>query len=86
MFRERIKQAITDLPTLDRRDAAILADRIIDVIIEALQRDRALPGRTTADWTIALASTRHRVAELIVRRLVGRINRDEALAALDEVL
>jgi hypothetical protein len=83
IVREDITRAIEDIPTLDRRDAARLADEITDAVIEALRRDRAIPSRTFNAWAVVLADIRHRVTDQINLRISGRVNVDEVIALIE---
>ena len=51
-------RAVEDIPAFNRRDAAGLADEIIDDRMLAFQRDLAIPSRSFADWSLALADLR----------------------------
>ena len=79
-------RAVQDLPAFNRRDAAWLADRFIDDTIQALQRDLALPSRSFADWSLALADRRLRLSEQLANKMIGRVDLDEVLVTLEAVL
>jgi hypothetical protein len=78
-----IEQAIWDIAALRKRDAEQLADQAIDLMIEQLMRDPALPKRSFQDWSIRLANVRQRVIERIHRRIDGHVDRQDVLNVFD---
>jgi hypothetical protein len=79
-----IERAIRDIASLGKCDAEELADHAIDVVIEILQRDRALPRRSHPSWSIALASTRQRIAEHLHRHIDEHVDREDVVRELRE--
>jgi hypothetical protein len=74
---------VADLPVLDRAYAACLADVIIDqLVIPALQRDRAIPPRSRMNWELALAEPRQRAVEFLSARIQGHVDRDDVVRIL----
>ncbi len=82
MGRSEISRAVENIAALNKRDAASLADRIIDGVIDALRRDPAIPPRSFADWSLVLADLRPRVAEQIDDVIGGHVNREKVLTTL----
>lgn len=75
-------EAIENIPTFGRRDAAAEADHLFDVIIDALRRDPALPSRSYFEWALALADLRGQIIEEIAGLIVGHADLDEILTTL----
>lgn len=80
-----ICQAVENITALNKRDAAALADKIIDAVIDALRRDPAIPSRTFAAWSLQMADLRARVAEQITAEIEGRVDLDEVLSTIESV-
>jgi hypothetical protein len=76
-------RAIENMRAHDMRDAAWLADRIIESAIEMLRKDAGLPLRNSQQWDLALADLRSRVTEQIARTIVGRVDLSQVLSALE---
>jgi hypothetical protein len=78
MYIANIEAALQNIAGLDRRDADRLTDQIIDMLIDkVLSRDTALPRRTSIEWLVKLADAHSRIAELINRRIHGRVTLDD---------
>jgi hypothetical protein len=73
-----------DIPELNQKDAAQLADEIVDMMIDALRRDPANPPLSYQEWSIALANTRQGVSKHLHRRINGHVHRDDVLDILNE--
>jgi hypothetical protein len=80
-----IYEAVENIRSLKRRDAAALTDKLIDELIWELRRDQTLPARTFAQWALALADRRNRTAETIARLIDGLIDQTEALNTIEAV-
>jgi DNA-binding transcriptional regulator YdaS (Cro superfamily) len=79
------REAIENIRALDQRDAQALADEIIGDMIAALQRDREIPPRSFARWSLVLADLRVCIAERIANEIEGHIDRETALLELKAV-
>jgi hypothetical protein len=77
-----IYRAVRDIPALDRKDAAALADRIIEGLIDSLRRNPTLPARSYAEWELLFAPTRARAAEQIAATIDGHVDLDEVLTTI----
>jgi hypothetical protein len=77
-----IYRAVRDIPALDRKDAAALADRIVDNLIDSLRRNPALPARTYSEWDLLFADQRQRTAEQIAAIIAGHVDLDEVLTTI----
>jgi hypothetical protein len=75
-------RAVENITALTARDAAALADEILDQLIAALRRDQG-NARTSDEWTLALANLRERIAELLAQHVVGRVDLEEVLRTLE---
>jgi len=73
-----VYDAVADTPTLDQRDALALADEIVDLLIDALPRDRSF-----YEWALALAPLRAAIAARINQVTLGRAVLDEVLNAIE---
>jgi hypothetical protein len=74
--------AVQNLPVLDGRDAQKLADKIVDDVITALQRDPDTSFRSFTAWELALASVRGRVAERLSLAIAGHVDLETVLLEL----
>jgi hypothetical protein len=81
-----VLEAIENVPSFGRRDAAAEGDRLFDVIIEALRRDPTLPARSHFEWALALADLRLQLTDEIAGVIVGHADLDEVLTTLRAVL
>jgi hypothetical protein len=86
MCRTDIYKAVENVTTLNKRDAAWLADRIIDGMIDALRRDPAIPPRSFAEWSLALADLRLRLSEQLADEMIGLVDLDSVLNTIEAVL
>jgi hypothetical protein len=80
-----IYRAVRDVPALDRKDAAALADRVIDSLIDSLRRNPTLPTRSHSEWDLLLADQRQRTAEQIAATIDGHVDLDEVLVTITAV-
>ena len=78
-----IKEAIEDIPALNQRDALTLADEIVDDMIAALKRDRETAFRSFAQWELALANLRARIAERITNEIAGHVSLSAVLLEIE---
>lgn len=68
------KEAIENLRALDRRDALVLADAIVDDTIAVLRRDRNNSFRSFTEWELALADLHARIADRIAGEIAGHVD------------
>jgi hypothetical protein len=80
-----IYKAVENVATLSKRDALVLADEIIDDMIVTLQRDRTLPARSFAQWSLTLADLRARVAERIAGEIEGHVDLGAVLLDIEAI-
>jgi DNA-binding transcriptional regulator YdaS (Cro superfamily) len=85
MMNTAVYEAVENIRALDRRDAQVLADEIVDDMIAALQRGREIPPRSFARWSLVLADLCARIAERIANEIEGHIDRETALLELKAV-
>jgi hypothetical protein len=78
-------KAVENVRALDRRDALVLADAIVDDTIAELQRAREIPPRSFAEWSLTLAGLRARIAERIANEIEGHVDREIVLLELKAV-
>jgi nucleoid DNA-binding protein len=76
-------EVLENIPGLDRRDALALADAIVDDMIAALKRDCEIPLRSFAQWELALADLRERIAEQIADEIEGHVDRGTVLLEIE---
>ena len=81
-----IYRAVQDFPALSRGDAAELADRIVDDLIDALRRNPTMPARSHDEWALLLAEQRVRTADQIAELVDGCVGLDEVLNTLIEAV
>jgi hypothetical protein len=74
------------LDVCDRDDAAVLADRVIDRLVEALRADASLPRRARSDWWARLSGLRQRVKDDVTEMFEGCANYDAVIRALADAL
>ena len=74
------KESIESIRALDRRDALILADEIVDGVIATLQRDRNIPPRSFAEWELVLANLHMHIAEQIADEIAGHVDLRDRVA------
>jgi hypothetical protein len=77
-----IQNAIEDLAALGVLDAHELADLTIELTIDALVQDPAIPPRSFSEWWARLADVRMRLAEHFHRRIDGHVDIEDVLRAL----
>jgi hypothetical protein len=75
-------KSIENLSTLDRRDAAELADEIIIDTITAL-RDRDGASRSFAEWELMLANLRARITERLTTAIDGHVHLNDVLFEIE---
>ena len=80
-----IYRAVQDIRALNRGDAAALADRVVDNLIDALRRNPTLPARSHDEWALLLAEQRVRTAEQIAELVNGCVGLDEVLNTIEAV-
>ena len=78
-----IYRAVQDIRALNRGDAAALADRVVDNLIDALRRNPTLPARSHDEWALLLAEQRVRAAEQIAELVNGCVGLDEVLTIIE---
>jgi hypothetical protein len=76
--------AVENIAPLTRRDADWLADEIIELVIKTLRRDEDGAARSSDEWASALGDLRAHIAQLLNRHIVGRVDLDQVMAALEE--
>ena len=76
-------KAIENIKALDGRDAARLADVIIDDVIIALRRDRSISSKSFMEWELALANLRARIAERITNEIAGHVSLSAVLLEIE---
>jgi hypothetical protein len=75
--------SVENLPTLDKHDAATLADAIINDTIAALQRDRNNASRSFTELELALADLRARIAERLTAAINGHVHLADVLLEIE---
>ena len=80
---EQLTKAIDDISGLNEIDAAELADKIIDAVIDLLMNDKTIPKRTRFEWWLALANVRTLAVEKITSRILDHIDRQDALNTVE---
>lgn len=78
-----ILKAIQDIPALNRRDAASLADRILETVIDRLRRDPGLPSRSADVWWLTLAPAHSRLTEIIAAEILGYADLGQVLTTIE---
>lgn len=82
-----IYRAVGNIAALNKRDAAwLLADQIIDGMIDARRRDPAIPPRSFVEWPLAFANLRLRLSEQLADEMIGLVDLDTVLNAIEAEL
>jgi hypothetical protein len=76
-------RAIENIRALDQRDALTLADTIVDDMVAVLQREHNILSRSSAEWSLALANLRARIAERIAEEIEGHVDLRTVLLELE---
>lgn len=77
-----ICKAVQDTPAFDRRDAAWLADRMLEIVIDQLRRDPRLPSRSADAWWLTLAPAHSRLTEIIAAMILGHADLGQVLTTI----
>ncbi len=80
---EQLRKDLEDLPALGQIDAAELADKIIDAVIDVLMNDKTIPKRTGFEWWLALATVRAFTVDEITSQILDHIDRQDALNTVE---
>ena len=78
-----IQNAILDLAALGVFDAHELADLTIELTIDALVQDPAIPTRSFSEWWARLANMRTLLVEHFHRRMDGHVDVEDVLRTLE---
>jgi len=79
-----ILDALSCLDVADRGDAGALADRVIDRVIRALQRDARIPRLNRMEFELLLSDARLDIERDIAEQIDGTVNLGDVIDAVEE--